>query len=52
MAPKLVGVLIALQVFVGTPALPQSSAQGLPSTQNGEWPHYNGDLRGTRYSPL
>ena len=52
MAPKLVGFLIALQVFVGTPAPPQFSAQGLPSTKNGEWPHYNGDLRGTRYSPL
>jgi quinoprotein glucose dehydrogenase len=23
-----------------------------PSTQNGEWPHYNADLKGTRYSPL
>ena len=23
-----------------------------PSTLNGEWPHYTGDLRGTRYSPL
>jgi glucose dehydrogenase len=23
-----------------------------PSTKNGEWPHYTGDLAGTRYSPL
>jgi Glucose dehydrogenase len=23
-----------------------------PSTRNGEWPHYTGDLAGTRYSPL
>jgi quinoprotein glucose dehydrogenase len=23
-----------------------------PSTQNGEWPHYTADLKGTRYSPL
>ena len=23
-----------------------------PSTQNGEWPHYTGDLKGTRYSRL
>src|SRR5215813_13517019 len=22
------------------------------STKNGEWPHYTGDLAGTRYSPL
>ncbi|MBI4476827.1 MAG: PQQ-binding-like beta-propeller repeat protein, partial [Acidobacteria bacterium] len=28
----------------------QRSAQ--PSTQNGEWPHYTADLKGTRYSPL
>ena len=25
---------------------------GQPSTRNGEWPHYNADLKGTRYSPL
>ena len=31
-----------------------ASAQGSgqPSTANGEWPAYNGDLKGTRYSPL
>src|SRR5215468_6754629 len=23
-----------------------------PSTKNGEWPHYTGDLTGARYSPL
>ncbi len=23
-----------------------------PSTKNGEWPHYTGDNKGTRYSPL
>ena len=23
-----------------------------PSTKNGEWPYYTGDLKGTRYSPL
>src|SRR5438067_2106757 len=27
-------------------------ASGLPSTKNGDWPHYTADLRGTRYSPL
>ena len=32
------------------PAVAQSN--GLPSTQNGEWPHYTADLKGTRYSPL
>src|SRR4029077_283931 len=23
-----------------------------PSTKNGEWPNYTGDVKGTRYSPL
>ena len=27
-------------------------ASGLPSTRNGDWPHYTADLKGTRYSPL
>jgi glucose dehydrogenase len=27
-------------------------ASNQPSTKNGEWPHYTGDLKGTRYSPL
>src|SRR5258705_10122372 len=40
------------QVFVGTTAPGQFAAPGQPSTKNGEWPHYNGDLRGSRYSPL
>src|SRR3954468_12772115 len=25
---------------------------GMPSTKNGDWPMYNADLKGTRYSPL
>ncbi len=25
---------------------------GMPSTTNGEWPHYTADLRGSKYSPL
>jgi quinoprotein glucose dehydrogenase len=29
-----------------------ASSSGLPSTKNGEWPHYNADLTGSRYSPL
>jgi quinoprotein glucose dehydrogenase len=31
-----------------------SSTNGTPvhSTSNGEWPHYTGDLQGSRYSPL
>jgi quinoprotein glucose dehydrogenase len=29
-----------------------SGQAGQPSTANGEWPTYNGDVKGTRYSPL
>ncbi len=29
-----------------------ATASGMPSTANGEWPSYTGDVRGTRYSPL
>ena len=29
-----------------------SGQNGQPSTRNGEWPHYNADVKGTRYSPL
>ena len=40
------------QIFVGTPTPAQFVSEGQPSTRTGEWPHYNGDLKGTRYSPL
>jgi len=46
-APRVSG-----QLFVGAPAPKQFSAQGQPSTRNGEWPHNMADLKGTRYSPL
>ena len=39
------------QIYIGTPP-PQGQWGAQPSTQAGEWPHYNGDIRGTRYSPL
>jgi len=29
-----------------------AAASGFPSTKNGEWPHYNADVKGSRYSPL
>jgi quinoprotein glucose dehydrogenase len=44
--------ILSAQVFVGTPTPPQFARTGQPSTANGEWPHYTGDLKGTRYSPL
>ena len=30
----------------------QAAPAAQPSTRNGEWPHYNADLHGTRHSPL
>ncbi len=38
--------------LVAVPLPTVLSAQDGPSTATGEWPHYTGDLRGTRYSPL
>jgi quinoprotein glucose dehydrogenase len=37
-------------VFFAAAAWGQTAA--MPSTQNGEWPHYTADLKGTKYSPL
>src|SRR6478735_6116300 len=39
------------QIFLGAPP-PAGSWPAQPSTKSGEWPHYNGDIHGTRYSPL
>jgi quinoprotein glucose dehydrogenase len=41
--------LHAMFVFAALAALVQAQQ---PSTANGEWPYYTGDLKGTRYSPL
>jgi quinoprotein glucose dehydrogenase len=43
-------VCLCVGVLGAVAALGQSNA--LPSTKNGEWPHYTGDLKGTKYSPL
>ena len=40
------------QIYVGGPPAAGGQWAAQPSTKNGEWPHYNGDIRGTRYSPL
>src|SRR5437867_6476962 len=52
--PALVLLIIGLVwMTMGVPG--QSGAKNeksSPSTKNGEWPHYTGDLAGTRYSPL
>ena len=40
--------LLAL-VTVAPRLAAQRSSAGPPSTQKGEWPHYTGDLRDSRY---
>jgi quinoprotein glucose dehydrogenase len=56
-----VSVLGILAVFVTAPPWApatarlygqQSTASAKPSTANGEWPAYTGDIKGTRYSPV
>src|SRR5262245_50201634 len=39
-------------VAVGVVVQSQTPATGVPSSKNGEWPHYTADIRGSRYSPL
>jgi quinoprotein glucose dehydrogenase len=43
-------VLVAVGVFWIAVGVSSQSKQ--PSTTTGAWPHYSGDLKGTRYSPL
>src|SRR3954463_4929080 len=54
---SLLVALVALTVVALLRSAPRVLAQapaagGQPSTRNGEGPHYNADLHGTRYSPL
>src|SRR5215210_2620260 len=42
---------ISAQIFIGG-SPPAGPYEAQPSTKNGEWPSYNADIRGTRYSPL
>jgi quinoprotein glucose dehydrogenase len=45
--------LAALAAGVGYfSARTSGQGTGMPSTKTGDWPMYNADLRGTRYSPL
>src|SRR5262245_36068919 len=41
----------AAQIFLGG-APPAGKWEAQPSPKNGEWPSYNADIHGTRYSPL
>jgi quinoprotein glucose dehydrogenase len=47
---------LAALAFAGgliyTAAGPAGQTTGQPSTKNGDWPAYAGDIKGTRYSPL
>src|SRR5580765_7152921 len=43
-------VLAAGLVYMAARTSGQST--GMPSTKNGDWPAYAGDIKGTRYSPL
>src|SRR5437762_2716690 len=48
-----VAALVFLVLARGSfPTHVAGQASGLPSTANGDWPHYTADLRGTKYSPL
>ncbi len=46
------GLAVAGPQWTATRVAGQAAASGQPSVQNGEWPHYNADIRGSRYSPL
>jgi len=51
-APALLLTAAAALVVVSPRLSGQSGAPAWPSTATGEWPHYSGDIRGSRYSPL
>src|SRR5450631_1738559 len=50
-----VSVAGALGLMASAPHLTarlSGQAPGFPTTKNGEWPYYTGDVKGSRYSPL
>src|SRR6185436_9925305 len=46
------GVLILAFAWFAPRLSSQAPAASFPSTKNGEWTHYTGDVRGSKYSPL
>jgi quinoprotein glucose dehydrogenase len=46
--------LLAVIVWIsaGIAGQDRPSAVKMPTTANGDWPHYTADMRGTKYSPL
>src|SRR6266568_7991453 len=47
-ARRAILVLVSVTLVAGLHA----QSPGQPSTRNGDWPHYNADIKGSRYSPL
>ncbi|HZR22134.1 MAG TPA: PQQ-binding-like beta-propeller repeat protein [Vicinamibacterales bacterium] len=45
-------LLVGIGAIVAVGLSGQTRSVRMPSTANGEWPHYTADLKGTRYSPL
>jgi quinoprotein glucose dehydrogenase len=45
-------MLLLAVLALAVPLSGQSPTSGKPTTANGEWPDYSGDLRGSKYSPL
>src|SRR6185295_14444202 len=41
-----------LWISTGMSGQDRPGSSRLPSTANGDWPHYTADMRGTKYSPL
>src|SRR6476620_8954859 len=51
-ALTMISVGVSGQIFLGAPPPAGGNWQAQPSSAQGEWPHYNADIHGTRYSPL
>ena len=47
---SILGVVVVGLAWMTVSTIGQSASP--PSTKNGEWPAYTGDIKGTRYSPL
>ncbi len=52
-AAALIGISAGVSGQIALGGAPPAGKYGNPpTTTSGEWPHYGGDVRGTRYSPL
>src|SRR5881227_3874966 len=49
--PALVLATFVALIAIWFVAGPRAQSTGFPSPKNGEWPSYNADVHGTRYSP-